>query len=154
MRYLGSLVVALILIAPALCASWAAGWAYLNVELWAHRHYLAYLDRRMFGSDRVALHNDLIEGTLYASRPRKNNRGLTYANHLNILVAFFPAVVGIVSVGIATSTLMKRDGWFWIVGAIIYAIVVLTLYFRVFYIKVRISRAVKERIRIKEQSTG
>ena len=146
------LFIAVIVVAPILCASWAAGWAYLNVELWAHRHYLAYLERQIFPENRVTLQSDIIEGTLYNIKPRDSKWSLSYANHLNILVASFPGTVGFVGLGVASHSIWVRGGLYWQLLSVAYVLIVLTLYFRVFYIKVQISRRVKSTIRLREKS--
>jgi hypothetical protein len=146
-----------ILLIPVLCISWAGGWVYLNLELWAHRHYLTYLECRAAQSratDRLYLYPDVIEGVIYQARPakrlfsRSKSGAMTYHSHLDSLVALFPIVAGLIAMGFGTSILWQGPTPVWRGLAVVYAVVMLSLYFRVFYIKIVVSQRLNERLGI------
>jgi hypothetical protein len=146
-----------IILIPVLCISWAGGWAYLNLELWAHRHYLTYLELRaaeMGTSTRLYLYPHVIEGVIYQARPARRILGSTkpglmsYHSHLDLLVAMFPTVAGLISMGFGAYLLWDKSAWYWRIAAVLYAITMLSLYVRVFYIKIVVSSRLKERLGI------
>jgi hypothetical protein len=138
---------------PILSISWAAGWAYLNVELWVFRHYLAYLDRletdpkglARNSKAAVRLHS-LFLREIYGSRPH-GSFPLAYHSCLDWLVALFPVGVGIVGLVLSTGIIIH-----WLEASrpllkfgtgICYASCVIALYTSVFIIKIRLNERIR-----------
>lgn len=146
-----------LLLIPVLCISWAGGWAYLNLELWAHRHYLTYLERRAAESNatgRLYLYPHVIQEVVYQTRPArrlfggKKRGAMTYHTHLDWLVALFPSAVGLGAMASGSYILWQGMSLAWRTAAVVYAVLMLGLYIRVFYIKIIVSNELKERLRI------
>jgi hypothetical protein len=131
---------------PFICISWAAGWAYLNFELWAHRHYLGYIEKRQQAnkdSPLIMLHGQLFAKDLYSERPI---RWLNLKSHsmLDILVSIFPLSIGLFSLILSSAlvwfSFCDALGVLWAIG---YGIVVSSLYASVFVLKVHMSNSIK-----------
>lgn len=139
------LALTLAILAPVICVSWGAGWAYLNVELWAYRHYLAYLDEVLPPQDPVGrtLHGDVFRKAVYAARPRAwLLRHLGYTDTLNLMVGLFPAFVGFGVLYMAVKLMWEAGGTGMRITAVLYGVVLFFLYLYVFFVKAGITRAV------------
>jgi hypothetical protein len=157
----GNILVAVtVLLVPFLCVSWAGGWVFLNLELWAHRHYLTYLEeearqRRSKVSKRLYLYPDVIQKVVYEARPShrlfvstKWDELLTYSAQLDVLVALFPVVAGLIAMVVGAYVLWQGGSFWWRASAFVYAALILNLYTRVFIIKRKVSNQMKSELKI------
>lgn len=147
-----SLVLIVIYVSPWLIVSWAAGFVYLNIELWAHRTYLANIEKKQFRFGNIGLFSDTLEDTMYSVELKIFNKSINFTTLLSMLVGLFPLVVGLLAIYLGSYIIYNYLNyyfvpsiWVWFL-TLSYSALFLDFFVSIILIKEAINSTVKSKI--------